>query len=128
MEGIVFDLRWTLEEVHEAGITSKVLRMVGGAASSSVWTQIVTDITHIPVVLPSVTQSASYGAAILAGIGSGIFSSPSKAYQSLSGEEKLIEPDADNTNKYDRLFHIYKYTFQQISDSLLKLSDFSSGM
>jgi len=124
MEGIAFDLRWTLEEVHEAGIKSKVLRMVGGAASSSVWTKIVADVTQIPVVLPSITQSASYGAAILAGIGSKVFSSPSEAYQSLSGQEKLIEPDVDNINKYDRIFHIYKDSFQQISDSLLKLSDF----
>jgi len=124
MEGIAFDLRWTLEEVHESGIKSNVLRMVGGAASSSVWTKIVSDITQIPVVLPSITQSASYGAAILAGIGSGVFASHSEAYQSLSGQEKLIEPDEDNINIYDGLFHVYKDIFQQIRNSLTKLSDF----
>lgn len=126
MEGIAFDLRWTLEGVHETGIKSEVLRMVGGAASSPAWTQIVADITQIPVVVPSVTQSASFGAAILAGFGYGIFDNIKGAYQALSGTEKLIMPDNENVNRYDKLFGIYKDAFQQIDNSLLNLSDFSS--
>ncbi|HGJ67303.1 TPA: hypothetical protein ENS27_18230 [bacterium] len=126
MEGIVYDLRWTLDDVHEAGIKSEVLRMVGGAASSPTWTQIVADVTKIPVILPSVTQSASFGAGILAGFGCGVFSDLKEAYRALSGSEKLLEPNMDNVEKYSELFNIYKDTFKQVSDSLMKLSDLGS--
>jgi xylulokinase len=128
MEGIAFDLRWTMEEVHKASIESKLLRMVGGAASSPTWTQIVMDVTQTPVIVPSVTQSASFGAAILAGFGCGVFSDLKEAYQALSGTEKRLKPDDDNVNIYDKLFNIYKDTFQQVGDSLLKLSDFGSDL
>ncbi len=127
MEGIAYDLRWTLEDVHEAGIKSEVLRMVGGAASSPTWTQIVTDVTQIPVVVPSVTQSASFGAGILAGFGCGVFPDLKEAYRALSGTEKLIKPDADSIDKYNRLFDIYRSAFQQVGDSLSILSEFGSN-
>lgn len=122
MEGIAFDLRWMLEEVHSAGIKSNVLRMVGGAASSPVWTKIVADVTNIPVILPSVTQSAGYGSALLAGIGSGVFASPTSACQVLSKNEIFVNPDESNICIYSRQFDIYKRAFQQIKDSLTELS------
>jgi len=124
MEGIVFDLRRTMEGVRDAGIEGNQLRMVGGAAASPVWPQIVADITHIPVALPAVTEAAGCGAAILAGVGSGVFSSPEEGYQVLSGEEMLLEPDEGNTKRYDELFGIYCDIAQQISSSLSRLSDF----
>jgi len=127
MEGITYDLRWTTEDVQKAGIESKKLKMVGGAASSPIWPKIVADITHIPVTLPSTTQAASFGAAMLAGVGSGIFPSPVSAYQMLSGRETLLEPDQKNCNKYDELFEIYQTTFRQIADSLIRLSKFESN-
>ncbi|HGE69905.1 TPA: hypothetical protein ENX78_03660 [Candidatus Poribacteria bacterium] len=123
MEGITFDLRWTLEEVNDAGIETDVLRMVGGSASSPVWTKIVADVTNIPVILPSVTQSASYGSALLAGIGCGVFDSPDSACQVLSKNERFIEPDKENVVIYDRQFSIYKRAFQQIKDSLTELAE-----
>ncbi len=40
------------------------LKMVGGAAESPIWPQIVDDVTNMPVILPEVKQAASCGAAI----------------------------------------------------------------
>ncbi|MGB9595108.1 MAG: xylulokinase [Candidatus Poribacteria bacterium] len=123
MEGITFDLRWTLEDVNDAGIKTNILRMVGGAASSPVWTKIVADVTNIPVVIPSVIQSASYGSALLAGIGCGVFDSPTSACQILSKNERLIEPNKDNIGIYNHQFGIYKHSFNLIKDSLMELAN-----
>ncbi len=123
MEGIGFDLRWTLEAVREAGIAGNQLRMVGGAAASPVWPKIVADITHLPVVIPSATEAASCGAAVLAGVGSGVFSDPAAGYQVLSGAETLLEPDGENGKRYDKLFDIYRMTAQKMQEPLAKLSE-----
>ena len=124
MEGIAFELRWMMEIVREAGVESRQLRMVGGAAASPVWPKIVADTMHLPVVLPSATQAASCGAALLAGVGSGAFPSPEAGYQILSGQETRLEPDRENSKRYDELFGIYRAASQQMHDSLSRLSEF----
>ncbi len=127
MEGIVFELRWTLEDIRESGISPGKLRMVGGAARSSVWSQIVADVTHVPVVIPSTTEAAGCGAAILAGVGSKAFPSPEAGYQILSGQENILEPDKENGEMYDELFEIYRTAGQQLQEPLSRLSEFGDS-
>lgn len=129
MEGIAFELRWTMADIREALVVGatyashSTLCMVGGAAASPVWPKIVADITHLPVALPSTTETASCGAAILAGVGSGALPNAEAGYQILSGKETLLEPDEENSNRYDQLFEIYRTASQQLLDSLSRLSD-----
>lgn len=127
MEGIVFELRWSMTDLAGSGIKAKQLRMVGGAAGSPVWQKIVADITNLPVTVPSITQAASYGAAILAGVGSGAFPDMESGYRTLSGDEKLIEPNEDNRKRYDKLFDIYQRAFGEIRGSLIDLSEFEKA-
>lgn len=122
MEGIAFDLRCTIDDILRSGIKIDNLRMVGGAASSLIWTKIVSDITKIPVILPSVTQSAGYGSAILAGFGSGIFDNLKSAYLKIARHEKQIEPNISDIKKYDDLYEIYKLAIQQNRNVLSKLA------
>ncbi len=123
MEGIAFDLRCTIDDILKSGIKIDNLRMVGGAASSPIWTKIVADITKIPVILPSVTQSASYGSAILAGFGGGVFNDLKIAYQKLAGQASQVKPNMDNKRKYDDLYDIYRSAIQQNQQVLYKLSE-----
>jgi len=127
MEGIAFELRWTMDDIREAGIAGDQLRMVGGAAASPVWPKIVADITHLPVALPSTTEAASCGAAILAGVGSEALPSTEAGYQILSGKEMLLEPDEKNAKRYDELFQIYRTASHQLLDSLSRLSEFEGA-
>jgi len=131
MEGVAFELRWMLNDILNTEITgtggrSPVLRMVGGAAESPIWPKIVADVTGLPVVLPSTTQAASCGAAILAGVGSGVFSSPEAGYRTLSGNEIILKPDEANGRLYDEIFGIYKSTFSRLQKSLSRLSKLGS--
>ena len=124
MEGIAFDLRLTIHSIQKSGIECKSFSMVGGAANSRIWRNIVADITHVPVILPSVTQAASYGAAMLAGVGSKVFADPMAASNALNVSKVVIEADSDNSKKYDDLFDIYCDTYQGIGKNLTKLSEF----
>ena len=108
MEGIAFELRWAVAEMRQAGIEVAELRMVGGAAQSDVWPQVVADVTAIPVVLPSMSQAASRGAAILAGTAVGIFSDPQAGYAAFRGSETNLAPNSAMRQLYDEMFATYQ--------------------
>ena len=114
MEGIAFELRWAISEMRQAGIDIAELRMVGGAARSNVWPQIVADVTAIPVVLPAMSQAASRGAAILAGTAVGIFSDPQAGFAAFRGAETNLVPDPAVRQLYDDTFA----TYQELSTAL----------
>lgn len=120
MEGIVYELRHTVERIE--ALSPKIWRMVGGAAASSIWPKIVADVTHIPVALPATTEAAASGAAILAGVGGGVFANPKAGYKALGGNETLIEPNIENGKKYDEMYQVYLDVVSQINSSLMKLS------
>ncbi len=112
LEGVAFELRWAIEEAQKARVDITELKMVGGAAESSVWPQIVADITGVPVILPAAKQAASRGAAILAGVGVGIFSDPEAGFAAFGVQETRVEPVSANRSRYDDLFTKYQRLYQ----------------
>ncbi len=73
MEGVACEVRWAIEEMQSAGVSVDELTMVGGAARSPIWPQIVADLTDTPVLVPGMAQAAGWGAAVIAGVGVGVF-------------------------------------------------------
>jgi len=76
--------------------------MVGGAARSPVWPQIVADVTGVNVSLPAVTEAASWGAAVLAGIGVGVFEGVESAGGAVAARSQFLEPG--NRDAYGLLY------------------------
>lgn len=103
LEGITYELRWALEEMRLAGVNVTELKMVGGGAKSPILPQIVADVTGIPVSLPPVTQAASWGAAVLAGVGVGVFPSFEAAAEAARGAQ-ILTPNARNQTLYDERY------------------------
>jgi len=114
MEGLAYELRWLVEEMLEAGLVVAELRMVGGAAQSPVWPQIVADVTGIPVRLAAIRQAACQGAAILAGVGAGVFSDAAEGLAAFRVREKCLEPSDQHRGTYDAGFGIYRELYESI--------------
>jgi xylulokinase len=110
MEGITYELRRALEGIQAAGIPVTELRMVGGAAESPLWPHLVADITGIPVSVSPLKQAASVGAAILAGMGAGLFSDVTRALVAFQRPETRLEADGEYRQAYDRAFALYRET------------------
>jgi xylulokinase len=72
LEGLVFELRINLDLLRQSGIPIHELRAVGGGARSPLWLQLKADICHIPLRVPQVTEAASLGSALLAGVACGV--------------------------------------------------------
>lgn len=71
LRGVAAQTAAALETMTRAGYEVDALRMIGGGARSEYWAQLVADASGHPVSLPSVTEAAALGAAMLAAIGAG---------------------------------------------------------
>ncbi|MBR4941327.1 MAG: hypothetical protein IKZ19_04955, partial [Clostridia bacterium] len=107
MEGVAFQILWMMES-FKAKPSKEGLKLVGGASKSAVWCQMVADISGLPVRLPAVADMACVGAAILAGVGSGVFESREAGYSTFAVGERVVYPDPQRTEIYRPLFAEYK--------------------
>jgi sugar (pentulose or hexulose) kinase len=111
MEGVVYDINLMLEAMNKRGEKAARLKVLGGASRSSLWVQITADVTGISVFIPESKNTACIGAAILAGKGSGLFSSISEGYDKFKRKEEVIVPDKINHEIYCGLYELYKKRF-----------------
>jgi xylulokinase len=107
MEGVAFELRWVLERLGALGYRPRAIRMIGGATRSAAWPQIVADVTGVPLALPDVAEAAALGAALLAGIGSGVFPSWEVLPRGEGGGRSIV-PRTDRAGFYSALFDKFR--------------------
>jgi xylulokinase len=111
LEGLTFELRTNLDLLRAGGVAIDELRAIGGGARSDLWLQLKADITGIRVLKPRVTEAASWGAAILAGVGAGVFASPSQAVDATLHFEQVFEPDPTRQAAYQAQFERYQQLY-----------------
>ena len=116
MEGVALSLRHNLEAAEEAGARVDVLRAMGGSANSLLWTQIKSDITGKPIVVPSSDTATTLGAAILAGVGVGFYESYEEAVALTVKETRRHEPNEKNKEVYDRTYETYRMLYRSLED------------
>jgi len=83
----------------------KAARLIGGGAKSRLWSQIVADVLDIRIELPG-DGDASFGAALVAGIGIGAFPDPYAAAQVI-GVRDTIMPEPSRAAYYAEGFRTY---------------------
>lgn len=108
MESAGFELRWALEALRTARMPIERLWMVGGAAGSPHWPAILANITGLPIQVPTYDNWPAMGAALLAGVGVGIFDGISDGLAYFGKPAREIEPDAGMMAFYDQNFAAYQ--------------------
>ena len=74
LEGVVFTHRYHLEALTGAGpIDTRPVRLAGGGTRSAGWTALLSDATGLSVEVTDAVESGARGAAMLAGVGVGVF-------------------------------------------------------
>jgi xylulokinase len=105
-EGVAYSLRDCHDVMKLKGLGFTTARLTGGGARSALWRQIVADVLNITVELPAVAD-ASYGAALLAGVGIGVFESERAAADVVQIVSRAT-PDPVRAAIYDQGFPIYR--------------------
>ena len=96
------------------GVKPDRLVAVGGGAQNAFWMQNKADMAGLCFETPEVAEATPLGAAILAGIGVGIYRDEQDAFEQVRKPGKVYEPRADLTAAYAERFEV----FQQIYPAL----------
>jgi len=102
LEATAFGVRHNIEAMTAAGGVIERIVAVGGGTNGTLWTQIVSDVTGLPQVIPTVTIGASFGAAFLAA------SAVTEAdIDQWNPPAEIRRPDPERTREYDELYELY---------------------
>jgi xylulokinase len=75
LEGVAFSLRDTFTLFRDMNVPVTSIRLGGGGARSPLWRQIQADVYGHTVEIVEAEEGAAYGAALLAGVGAGLWPS-----------------------------------------------------
>ena len=92
LEGVGFSLKDTFNILQEMKVAVRSVRLGGGGARSELWRQIQADIYEHAVGVIEAEEGAAYGAAILAGVGVGMWPSVDAACKSIVRVSQTVRP------------------------------------
>jgi sugar (pentulose or hexulose) kinase len=101
LEGVAYVVRRNVEAIRSMGVSVSEIRALGGAARSPLWKQIEADVTGLPVVVTTCAEPATLGAAMLAGVGAGIYESVVAAVETTVEISARHEPRLSVQAVYD---------------------------
>jgi xylulokinase len=111
LEGLTYELRVNLDLLRESGVEISELHAVGGGARSLLWVQLKADICQVPLRVPDVTEAACLGAALLAGVATGIYPDLQAAVDRTVRLERHVEPLVDRMVEYDARYQLYRQMY-----------------
>ena len=123
LEGVAYALQHNIEIAAGAGAEVSVLNAMGGAANSVLWTQIKSDVTGKKIVVPASDTATTLGAAILAGVGCGIFGSCGDAVEKIITVTRTHVPNMENHEKYRRYMALYYELYEDLKGTFSKYRD-----
>lgn len=121
-EGIVFSHMMHLEKLLSNRTRPKVIQLSGGAANSSVWVQIFADVTQIPIQIVKGKELGAQGAAMAAGVASGIYKDFYDAINKCVHFSDIIKPRKKYREIYQKKYLKYKYIVENMNNIWNKIN------
>lgn len=125
-EGIVFSLRDVYSLMEELGLSVFQVRISGGGAKSKLFQRLHADIFGSEVLAVEYgEEGGSYGAALLAGVGIGLWPSMEEATRKLRIQERTL-PDAERAQLYAEFFKIYQSLYDVLRETFRAIAEFQT--
>ncbi|MBQ8941927.1 MAG: xylulokinase [Firmicutes bacterium] len=125
MEGVSFSLADCKDILEEMGITANDMTACGGGSASDVWAKILADCYGCDIKRLGSAQGPALGAAILAGVGAGIFKDVRSACDRFIKPDNCIKFSPENNIKYKNIHSLYKKLYTSLKADFKQLSDLS---
>ncbi|MBI5305751.1 MAG: carbohydrate kinase [Chloroflexi bacterium] len=120
MEGLTFGIRHLLEKMQRAGkFPARALRAVGGGTRNTWWQQLKADVIGAPIETLVVSDVTAQGAALLAGIGIGMYADEATAIARAYRPMTRYAVNAENHARYEAL---YRDVFEKLYPALKPIS------
>ena len=125
LEGVVYGLRNSLDIIKSLGVKIEEIRLTGGGAKSPLWRQIQADVFNAPVVTINIDEGPAFGAALIAGVGTGVFKSFKQASQRIIKVIEHREPIAENTKIYEKYYRLYNRLYPALKQEFKRIAQLS---
>lgn len=125
LEGTAFALRHNIEVAKQAGAEVREVRSVGGCSTNNLWNQIKADVLGLPIVVPRMSVGSPFGAAIIAGIGVGMFPDIRQSLTEMVHLDRRFEPVQANHERYMRNYQVFRDIYEHLKgdfDHLAKVT------
>jgi len=101
LEGVAFGIKDSFNLIQASGLSAiEQVRISGGGAKSPLWRQIMADVLGAELVTVNTTEGAAFGAALLAGVGAGRYTSVPEASEAMITITGRTTPDSQATATY----------------------------
>jgi xylulokinase len=114
LEGVVFGLRDSLEIIRLLKIPVREIRLTGGGAKSPAWRQIQADIFGQPVVTINATEGPAFGAAMIAGVATGVYPGFAEASRQLIKVTGEVYPDPAAAGIYEPRYRLFQRLYRDL--------------
>ena len=108
LEGTAFYIKECIDGLSGTLIRTDEFRVVGGGARSDTWIQLSANIMGRPIVRPVNTEAGALGAALIAGVGTGSYSSFEAGVGAMVSLERTFEPEPGQQKRLQVQYERYK--------------------
>jgi xylulokinase len=123
LEGVAFGLRDSFELMKGVGLRAiEQVRVSGGGARSALWRQILADVLNSELVTVNTTEGAAYGAALLAGVGAGLWPSVEAACDATIQLTGSTTPDPATAAHYEKAYAQYRTLYPTLRETFVGLA------
>lgn len=122
MEGVVYSQRECLDILKEMKVVPEKIFATGGGGTSPVWRQMLADNFDCPVTTIANREGPALGAAILAGVGAGVWDSVQTACQSLIRVNETCLPVTENAAAYQPYYELYCQLYKNLRTQFKQLA------
>lgn len=118
LEGVSFEMRDVLDAQSAAGIEIETIRLVGGAAKSRIWSQMLADIFQRPIEILRTSEAGCLGAAMYAGVGVGAYESCEQAADRAVAVVDRFDPEPSTAAGYDEAFKRFVDVYEGLDEKV----------
>lgn len=126
MEGITYSLADCNNILKELGNTVTSMRVCGGGSKSRVWRQIMADLYECEIRVLKQEEGPAYGAAILAGVGAGVFDNVVDTCQRFISTSRAEMPVYWEVKRYRNYHRLYDRLYEDMKTDFGLLYDLES--
>jgi xylulokinase len=123
LEGVAFGLKDIFCLMRDAGLGAiDEVRLSGGGARSSLWRQILADTLGSELVTVNTTEGAAFGAALLAGVGTGVWPSVDAACGETIRVTDRVFPNQEANRTYESMYQQYQNLYPALKPTFHALA------
>jgi xylulokinase len=122
LEGVAFGLKDIFSLIRNAGLGEIVqVRASGGGVKSPLWRQILASVLEAELTTVGVVEGAAYGAALLAGVGAGVWSNVANACKEAVRLAEITKPNEGQVVIYRSMYPLYRELYPALKSTFHKM-------